>query len=33
MGLHRFMHTLDVYGDSSPVIGYSPDQVDSPKAT
>jgi alkylhydroperoxidase family enzyme len=33
MGLHRFIHTLDVYGDSSPVIGYSPDQVDSPKAT
>ncbi len=29
MGLHRFLHTLDVYGDSLPVIGYSPDQVDS----
>ena len=29
MGLHRFLHTLDVYGDSIPVIDYSPDQVDS----
>ena len=29
MGLHRFIHTLDVYGDSMPVIDYSPDQVDS----
>jgi alkylhydroperoxidase family enzyme len=29
MGLHRFLHTLDIYGDSVPVIDYSPDQVDS----
>jgi alkylhydroperoxidase family enzyme len=29
MGLHRFLHTLDVYGDSTPAIDYSPDQVDS----
>jgi alkylhydroperoxidase family enzyme len=29
MGLHRFIHTLDVYGNSPPVIPYSPDQVDS----
>jgi len=29
MGLHRFLHTLDVYGESTPVIDYSPDQVDS----
>ncbi len=29
MGLHRFLHTLDVYGDSRPVIDFSPDQVDS----
>jgi alkylhydroperoxidase family enzyme len=28
MGLHRFIHSLDVYGDSTPVIEYSPDQVD-----
>jgi alkylhydroperoxidase family enzyme len=28
MGLHRFIHTLDVYGDSTPVIEYSSDQVD-----
>jgi hypothetical protein len=29
MGLHRFIHTLDVYGESTPVIDYSSDQVDS----
>lgn len=29
MGLHRFLHTLDVSGDALPVIDYSPDQVDS----
>jgi hypothetical protein len=29
MGLHRFLHTLNVYGDSEPVIRWSPDQVDS----
>jgi alkylhydroperoxidase family enzyme len=29
MGLHRFIHTLDVYGHSAPVIAYSADQVDS----
>jgi alkylhydroperoxidase family enzyme len=28
MGLHRFLHTLDVYGDSPPVIEYSAEQVD-----
>jgi alkylhydroperoxidase family enzyme len=28
MGLHRFIHTLDVYGDGPPVIDYTPDQVD-----
>ncbi len=31
MGLHRFIHTLDVYGDSPPVIEYNQDQVDSAK--
>lgn len=31
MGLHRFIHTLDVYGDSQPAIGYNPDQVDTSK--
>jgi alkylhydroperoxidase family enzyme len=31
MGLHRFIHTLDVHGDSAPVIGYSADEVDSAK--
>ena len=29
MGLHRFIHTLDVYGTSPPVIAYNQDQVDS----
>ncbi|OMC45604.1 carboxymuconolactone decarboxylase [Mycobacterium sp. IS-2888] len=29
MGVHRFIHTLDVYGDSPPVIGYDRDQIDS----
>ena len=29
MGLHRFLHTLDLYGTGAPVIPYSPDQVDS----
>jgi alkylhydroperoxidase family enzyme len=28
MGLHRFIHTLDVFGNSEPVIAYDPDQVD-----
>ena len=28
MGLHRFLHTLDIYGTGEPVIPYSPDQVD-----
>ncbi|BAX93815.1 carboxymuconolactone decarboxylase family protein [Mycobacterium shigaense] len=32
MGLHRFIHTLDVYGDSVPVIEYDRDQVDRAKA-
>ena len=29
MGLHRFIHTLDVFGKSPPVIPYSRDQVDA----
>ena len=29
MGLHRFIHTLDVFGQGAPVIAYSADQVDS----
>lgn len=32
MGLHRFIHTLDVYGHDRPVIAYSPDQVDRARA-
>lgn len=27
IGTHRFMHTLDVYGDTDPVIDYDPQQV------
>jgi alkylhydroperoxidase family enzyme len=29
MGLHRFIHTLDVFGTSPPVIPFSADQIDS----
>lgn len=29
MGLHRFIHTLNVFGDAPPVIRYSADQVDA----
>jgi alkylhydroperoxidase family enzyme len=29
MGLHRFIHTLDVFGTDEPVIAYNPDQVDA----
>ena len=29
MGTHRFIHTLDVFGDGPPVIAYDPDQVDT----
>jgi alkylhydroperoxidase family enzyme len=29
MGLHRFIHTLDVFGESEPVIRWAPDQVDT----
>jgi len=29
MGLHRFIHTLDVFGTSPPVIAYDPGQVDT----
>ena len=32
MGLHRFIHTLDVYGTSEPVIPYRADQVDASRA-
>jgi alkylhydroperoxidase family enzyme len=29
MGLHRFLHTLDVFGEGEPVVRYAPDQVDT----
>src|SRR6204780_1750684 len=31
MGLHRFLHTLDLYGTGAPVIPYSAAQVDAAK--
>jgi hypothetical protein len=31
MGLHRFIHTLDVFGSGAPVIPYADDQVDTSK--
>jgi alkylhydroperoxidase family enzyme len=31
MGVHRFIHTLDVFGTAAPVIAFSPDQVDAAK--
>lgn len=31
MGLHRFLHTLDIYGTGDPVIRFEPDQIDSAK--
>jgi alkylhydroperoxidase family enzyme len=32
MGLHRFIHTLDVYGQGAPVIPYRADQVDTARS-
>ena len=32
MGVHRFIHTLDVFGEGEPVLAFSPDQIDSRKA-
>ena len=29
MGVHRFIHTLDVFGDGKAVIPFSPDEVDA----
>jgi hypothetical protein len=29
MGMHRFIHTLEVFGTDEPVIPYSADQVDT----
>ena len=29
MGMHRFIHTLEVFGTDEPVVKYSPDQVDT----
>lgn len=29
IGMHRFMHTLDIFGDAPPVIGYDPAQIGS----
>jgi alkylhydroperoxidase family enzyme len=32
MGTHRFIHTLDVFGNGEPVIPYDPSQVDTSKS-
>jgi len=32
MGVHRFIHTLDVFGTDPPVIPFSPDEVDAVKS-
>lgn len=29
MGLHRFLHTLDIFGTEPPAIRFAPDQVDA----
>jgi alkylhydroperoxidase family enzyme len=29
MGVHRFLHTLDLFGTASPAIAYAPDQIDA----
>jgi alkylhydroperoxidase family enzyme len=29
MGLHRFIHTLDIFGDDPPALSYSSEQVDA----
>ena len=29
IGSHRFLHTLDVFGDNKPIIPYAPEQVGS----
>jgi alkylhydroperoxidase family enzyme len=31
MGVHRFLHTLDLYGTDPPVIAYDPSEVDARK--
>jgi alkylhydroperoxidase family enzyme len=31
MGLHRFIHTLDVHSAAAPVVEYSPGEVDAAK--
>lgn len=29
MGVHRFVHTLDIFGTEAPTLAFSPDQIDS----
>ena len=33
MGVHRFLHTLDLYGTDPPVIAYDPSRGRQPQAT
>lgn len=29
MGVHRFLHTLDIFGATAPAIGYASSEVDA----
>jgi alkylhydroperoxidase family enzyme len=33
MGLHRFIHTLDIFGTEPPALAFRPDQIDSSRPT
>ncbi len=33
MGVHRFIHTLDIFGEREPVIAYSKEEVDAARTT
>jgi len=30
MGVHRFIHTLDIFGSEEPAVPFAPEQIDSP---
>jgi alkylhydroperoxidase family enzyme len=32
MGVHRFIHTLDVFGTEEPALRFSPDEIDTRRA-
>ena len=33
MGVHRFLHTLDIFGAAEPAIAYAPGEVDAARGT